>query len=73
MYLVIGHNRLKDHYSEETLETWFMTYIDLLQRFRLVNEATQVSKNRAEEEINNNVFIPYFPDNSDESDQVSER
>lgn len=44
MYLVIGHERLREYFSDDTLENWFMAYVDLLQRFQLVNQATQVIK-----------------------------
>ena len=44
MYVVIGHDRLKGLLGANMLDHWFVSYIQLLQRFRLFNEATQVSE-----------------------------
>jgi len=42
MYMVIGHDRLKDLIDEGTVEYWFTTYVEMLQRFRLFNQATEM-------------------------------
>ena len=44
MYLVLGHERMKTLFTESTVEFWFQAYIELLQRFRLVNQATVVRR-----------------------------
>ena len=43
MYLVLGPERLKSHFDEDTIEFWFNSYIELLQQFQLINEATKVN------------------------------
>ena len=48
MYMVIGHDRLKDLIDEGTVEYWFTTYVEMLQRFRLFNQATEVIPERSE-------------------------
>lgn len=44
MYLVLGHERLKKMFADEVIEYWFKSYIELLQRFRLIYVAIHVSK-----------------------------
>ncbi len=51
MYLVLGHDRLKSLFSVSTLENWFLSYIQLLQRFRLYNEAVQIIQQSPLKEI----------------------
>ena len=42
IYLVLGHERVAGLLDEATVEAWFVAYIDLLQRFELINTATEV-------------------------------
>lgn len=43
IYIVLGQDRVRDLFDDATVEVWFSAYIDLLQRFELLNMATEVS------------------------------
>jgi hypothetical protein len=42
LYIVLGYERVKSLIDDATVEEWFMAYIELLQRFNLINTASEV-------------------------------
>ena len=58
---MLGHERVAGLLDEATVEAWFVAYIDLLQRFELINTATEVRLLQRFQLINVTSFssIPY--------------
>ena len=75
MYLVLGEDRMKSVLDENVVEHWFNAYIELLQRLRLNNEATNIIKLSSNKKVNEMSLLStvYFSNCSTCGKALSER